>query len=45
LIVVEQGANPNVAKMLKRVQEIGVRVKHILSSQRGRSAGINRGLE
>lgn len=45
LIVVEQGANPNVARMLKRVQEIGVRVKHVLSSQRGRSAGINRGLE
>lgn len=45
LIVVEQGSNPNVVKMLKRVQGIGVRVKHILSSQRGRSAGINRGLE
>lgn len=45
LIVVEQGANPSVAKMLKRVQEIGVRVKHVLSTQRGRSAGINRGLE
>jgi mycofactocin glycosyltransferase len=45
LIIVEQGANPSVAKMLQRVQEIGVRVKHILSSQRGRSAGINRGLE
>lgn len=45
LIVVEQGANPNVANMLKRVEEIGVRMKHILSSQRGRSAGINRGLE
>lgn len=45
LIIVEQGANPNVAKMLERVQEIGVRVKHILSSQRGRSAGINCGLE
>ncbi|HEY5728702.1 MAG TPA: glycosyltransferase, partial [Anaerolineales bacterium] len=45
LIIVEQGANPNVAKMLKRVQEIGVRVKRILSSQQGRSAGINRGLE
>ena len=45
LIVVEQGANPNVGKMLKRVQEIGIRVKHIRSGQRGRSAGINRGLE
>lgn len=45
LIVVEQGANPNVAKLLRRVQEFGVRVTHIFSSQRGRSAGINRGLE
>lgn len=45
LIVVEQGANLKVAEWLKRVQEIGIRVKHILSSQRGRSAGINRGLE
>jgi len=45
LIVVEQGTSPNVRKMLKRVEEVGVRVKHILSSQRGRSAGINRGLE
>jgi GT2 family glycosyltransferase len=45
LIVVEQGANPKVADWLKRVQEIGIRVKHILSNQRGRSAGINRGLE
>ena len=45
LIVVEQGSNPDVARMLKRVEEIGIRVKHILSRQRGRSAGINRGLE
>ena len=45
LIVVEQGSSPTVARLLKRVKEIGVRVKHILSPQRGRSAGINRGLE
>ena len=45
LIVVEQGSNPNVEKMLKRVQTIGICVKHILSKQTGRSAGINRGLE
>ena len=45
LIIVEQGSNPKVADWLKRVQEIGIRVKHILSTQRGRSAGINRGLE
>lgn len=45
LIVVEQGSNPEVANWLKRVQEIGIRIKHIISNQRGRSAGINRGLE
>lgn len=45
LIVVEQGSNPNITKMLEGVRELGVRVKHIRSSQRGRSAGINRGLE
>ena len=45
LIVVEQGTNPDVAGWLERVREIGVRVKHIRSDQRGRSAGINRGLE
>jgi GT2 family glycosyltransferase len=45
LIVVEQGSNPNVAKWLNQVQQLGIRVKHILSNQRGRSAGINRGLE
>jgi GT2 family glycosyltransferase len=45
LIVVEQGSNRDVANWLERVQEIGIRVKHIISNQRGRSAGINRGLE
>ena len=45
LIVVEQGYNPEVADYLTRVEEVGVQVMHILSSQRGRSAGINRGLE
>jgi GT2 family glycosyltransferase len=45
LIVVEQGHNPEVAAYLTRVQEVGVRVKHIRSNQHGRSAGINRGLE
>lgn len=45
LIVVEQGNNPGLADCLKRVGEIGIRVKHSLSTQRGRSAGINRGLE
>ena len=45
LIVVEQGSNADVAAWLKRVRHIVIPVKHILSTQRGRSAGINRGLE
>jgi GT2 family glycosyltransferase len=45
LIIVEQGSNPAVADLLKRVKETGIRVNHVLSNQHGRSAGINRGLE
>lgn len=45
LIVVEQGSNAEVAGWLERLQQIGIPVKHIRSTQRGRSAGINRGLE
>ncbi len=45
LVVVEQGSNPDVARWLLRVEELGIGVRHILSAQRGRSAGINRGLE
>ncbi len=45
LIVVEQGSNSSVAGWVQRVQQIGLHVQHILSSQRGRSAGINYGLE
>lgn len=37
---VEQVSNPDAADWLKRMQEIGIRVKHIRSSQRGRSAGM-----
>ena len=45
LIVVEQGSSPNVAAWLDYVRHIGIPVKHMLSTQHGRSAGINRGLE
>jgi GT2 family glycosyltransferase len=45
LIVVEQSSNRDVVGWLERVRHIGIPVKHILSTQRGRSAGINRGLE
>jgi hypothetical protein len=45
LIVVEQSSNTDVAGWLECVRHVGIPVKHILSTQRGRSAGINRGLE
>jgi GT2 family glycosyltransferase len=45
LVVVEQGSNAEVVRWLERVREVGIPVKHVLSTQRGRSAGINRGLE
>jgi cellulose synthase/poly-beta-1,6-N-acetylglucosamine synthase-like glycosyltransferase len=45
LLVVDQGSNADVDGWLERVIHIGIPVKHILSTQRGRSAGINRGLE
>jgi len=45
LIIVEQGLNSDVMDWLRRVEELGIRVKHIISNQHGRSAGINRGLE
>ena len=45
LIVVDQGSNTDVAGWLEHVWHIGIPVKNILSTQRGRSAGINRGLE
>ncbi len=45
LIIVEQGSNKDVVDWVKRIREFGIRVQHIRSHQRGRSAGINRGLE
>lgn len=45
LIVVEQGSNPDVSSWLQYLKNAGITVKHIPCDQRGRSAGINRGLE
>ena len=45
LIVIEQGTNEEVDGWLKHFQSIGMHIKHIRSDQRGRSAGVNRGLE
>jgi glycosyltransferase involved in cell wall biosynthesis len=45
LIVVNQGNTESVEGWLRYVETMGVTVKHIISKQKGRSAGINRGLE
>jgi GT2 family glycosyltransferase len=45
LIIVEQGSNNDVNGWLERIRSTGIAVKHIRSGERGRSAGINRGLE
>jgi GT2 family glycosyltransferase len=45
LIVVEQGNNPVVAQWLGMLSRLGLASCYVPSTQRGRSAGINRGLE
>jgi GT2 family glycosyltransferase len=45
LIIIEQGSNEEVDGLLQHFQSIGMHIKHIRSEQRGRSAGVNRGLE
>jgi GT2 family glycosyltransferase len=44
IIVVDQGSNLQVAALLEKVQTLGIKAKHLPSTQRGRAAGINRGL-
>ena len=45
LIIVDQGTNPQVAAWIKTIRNIGIKAEHIPSSQSGRAAGVNRGLE
>jgi hypothetical protein len=45
VIVVDQGQVEAVERMIARLESIGLRAVYVPSSQRGRSAGINRGLE
>jgi GT2 family glycosyltransferase len=45
LIVVDQGIDTPAAGWIERLQAMGLTVTYVHSSQRGRSAGINRGLE
>lgn len=45
LIIVDQGRNPEVAGWLAHLEAAGLPTQYVPSVQRGRSAGINRGLE
>ena len=45
LIVVDQGLNPQVALWIQKLQSIGVDATYRPSEQRGRAAGVNRGIE
>lgn len=45
LVVVDQGPNPAVEDWTKKLRSIGIHAEYLPSSQRGRAAGINRGLK
>jgi GT2 family glycosyltransferase len=45
LVVVDQGSNPSVEGWIKILRLLGIKAEYLPSSQRGRAAGINRGLE
>ncbi len=45
VIIVDQGARPEVAAWVERMRTLGMTTQHLPSRQIGRSAGINRGLE
>ena len=45
LVVVDQGLSPQVEGWVKAMGSLGIDARYLPSSQRGRSAGINRGLE
>ena len=45
VIVVDQSSSQQVAAWIALLQSIGIKAEHVPSSQRGRAAGVNRGLE
>jgi GT2 family glycosyltransferase len=45
IIVVDQSSNPAVASRLARLHSFGLNTEYVPSSQRGRAAGLNRGIE
>ena len=45
VLVVDQGRSPEVANWLEKLQVLGIPSRYVPSDQRGRSCGLNRGLE
>jgi hypothetical protein len=45
LIAVDQGANPKVAGWIEALRPLGINAEYVPSSQHGRAAGLNRGIE
>lgn len=45
LIVIDQGSNAQIVTWIETIRVMGIIVHHIPSSQQGRAAGVNRGLE
>jgi GT2 family glycosyltransferase len=45
VLVVDQGQSPEVVNWLNQLKVLGITSRHVASDQRGRSAGLNRGLE
>jgi len=45
LVVVDQGQNPTVRIWVEKLQTLGIDTKYVSSPQKGRAAGVNRGIE
>jgi GT2 family glycosyltransferase len=45
IIVVDQSSNAEIRDWMEPLTRLGVKVRHLLSSQTGRAAGVNRGIE
>lgn len=44
ILIIDQGNNPTITEWMKEIRQTGIDARHIVSDQRGRAAGINRGV-
>jgi GT2 family glycosyltransferase len=45
IVVVDQGSSPRVAKWMETMRTLGLDAEQVPSAERGRSSGVNRGIE